>query len=110
MDKNLQALNKENKLALWAERISECRNSGETVKSWCKENGISEPTYYRWQSRLFEMSKEQHERNFVEVTPIQSSLSGDVAITVRIRGAEAEIRRGAEASTIETVLRVLKSC
>ena len=30
--------------------------------------------------------------------------------TVRIAGAEADIHSGADASTVETVLRILKSC
>ena len=31
MSKDLQTLNGQNKLALWAGRISECRNSGQSV-------------------------------------------------------------------------------
>ena len=48
MGRELQTLNGQNKLALWAERISECRNSGQNVKTWCKENGGGEQTYYKW--------------------------------------------------------------
>ena len=47
MSRELQTLNGQNKLALWAGRISECRSSGQNVKNWCWENGISEPTYYK---------------------------------------------------------------
>ena len=110
MGKDLQTLNGQNKLALWAGRISECRNSGQNVKVWCKENGICEQTYYRWQKRLFEMAKAQQEVQFAEVTPVQSVRSANVAVTVRISGAEADIHSGADAATIETVLRFLKSC
>ena len=49
MSRELQTINQQNKLALWAGRISECRSSGQNVKVWCKENGICEQTYYRWQ-------------------------------------------------------------
>ena len=110
MGKDLQTLNGQNKLALWAGRISECRSSGQNVKVWCKENGICEQTYYRWQKRLFEMAKAQQEVQFAEVTPVQSVRSANVAVTVRISGAEADIHSGADAATIETVLRFLKSC
>ena len=37
MSKDLQTLNGQNKLALWAGRISECRNSGQNVKAWCRD-------------------------------------------------------------------------
>ena len=110
MGKDLQAFNGQNKLALWARRISECRNSGMAVKAWCRENGVCEQTYYKWQKRLFEMAQLQQEVQFAEVTPVHPSHCGNVAVTVRISGAEADIHSGADAATVETVLRILKSC
>ena len=103
-------MNQQNKLALWARRISECRSSGQNVKVWCKENGICEQTYYRWQKRLFEIAKAQHDVQFAEVTPVQPVRDRNVAVTVRIAGAEADIHSGADAGTVEMVLRFLKSC
>ena len=110
MSRELQTINQQNKLALWAGRISERRSSGQNVKVWCKENGICEQTYYKWQKRLFEMAQAQQEVQFAEATPVQPVRSGDVAVTVRISGAEADIHSGADAATVETVLRILKSC
>ena len=110
MSKDLQTLNGQNKLALWAGRITECRNSGQNVKSWCRENGICEQTYYKWQRRLFEMAQAQQEVSFAEVTPVRPVACGNVAVTVQIAGAEADIHSGADAATVETVLRILKSC
>ena len=110
MSQELQSLNEQNKLALWAERITECRSSGQRVKAWCKEHGICEQTYYKWQKRLFEMAQARQAPQFAEVTPIRPISSGSIAVTVRIAGAEAEIHNGADAATVETVLRILKSC
>ena len=110
MGKDLQSLNSQNKLALWAGRISECRSSGQNVKTWCRENGICEQTYYKWQRRLFEMAQTQQEVQFAEVTPVAAIRSSSIAVTVRISGNEADICNGADAATVETVLRVLKSC
>ena len=108
--KDLQTLNGQNKLALWAGRISECRNSGQNVKAWCRENGVCEQTYYKWQKRLFEMAQAQQEVQFAEVTPAQPLCCRNVAITIHIAGVEADIHSGADAATVETVLRILKSC
>lgn len=110
MSKDLQALNHQNKAAQWAERIAECRSSAQTVKAWCKEHGISEPTYYKWQRRLFETANAAREPQFVEVTPVQASCVGDAAVTVRIAGMEAVIQNGADAAIVETVLRFMRSC
>ena len=110
MNKDLQTINGQNKLALWTSRISECRNSGQNVKAWCKENGVCEQTYYKWQRRLFEMAQAQQEVQFAEITPVQSVRCSNVAVTVRIAGTEADIHSGADAATVEAVLRILKSC
>ena len=48
----LRQLNEQNKLAVWAERVTECRNSGQSVLAWRKEHGICSQTYYKWQKRL----------------------------------------------------------
>ena len=110
MSSALQMLNESNKVSEWAARITECRNSGLSVQKWCEANHLCTQTYYRWQKRLFEMAKAQQEVQFVEVTPVHPSHCGNVAVTIRISGAEADIHSGADAATVETVLRILKSC
>ena len=94
-------------MALWAERVRACRSSGRTVKDWCKERG---KTYYRWQKRLFEMARQQQEGRFAEITPERVNRVDGIAVTVRVAGAEVDIRSDADAAIVETVLRVLKSC
>ena len=108
MAKELQAINHENTVAQWAERVAACRNSDLSVVQWCKENEVCVQTYYRWQKKLFALAKAQQGPRFAEITP--THVSSKIAVTVRIAGAEADIHSGADAATIETVLRVLKSC
>ena len=108
MEQKLQALNHQNKLTLWSERITACGDSGQSVKSWCKDHSICEATFYKWQKKLFEMVNDQ-QSCFTEVTTLVQN-AGTVAVTVRIAGAEADIHNGADAATIETVLRILRSC
>lgn len=98
------------KLALWAERVSACRSSDLSVRDWCKENNISEPTYYRWQKKLYGIAKAQQEQpRFAEITPTQIT-SSPAAVTVRFAGAEIDIQNGADEETVGMVLRLLKSC
>ena len=110
MSSALQVLNENNKVSEWAGRFTECRNSGLSVQEWCEANHLCTQTYYRWQKRLFELAQAQQEVQFAEATPVQPVRSGNVAVTVRIAGAEADICNGANAATVETVLRFLKSC
>ena len=107
----LRQLNEQNKLALWAERVSECRNSGQSVLRWCKEHGTCSQTYYKWQKRLYTMSQAQNERQFVEITPdVRRQDATPVAVTVHAAGVTADIHNGADLTTVEAVLSMLKLC
>lgn len=108
MENGLQTLNQQKKIALWSERIAACRNSGDTVKAWCQANVVSVASYYKWQKRLFELTSAQ-QADFAEITPVAASTC-DVAVTVRIDGADANIHSGADSETVRTVLQILKSC
>lgn len=110
MSSGLQQFNENSKMAEWAARITDCRNSGQGVVAWCKENGVCTQTYYKWQKRLFETAQAQQEKHFVEVTPAQPMSSGGIAVTIRIGSAEAAIHNGADGATVEMVLRALRSC
>ena len=110
MGSELQRMNGQNKLALWAERVSACRSSDQSVRDWCKANGICEQTFYRWQRKLYGLAKaQQNGPYFAEVTPVCRD-AGSIAITVRIDGVEADVHKGADRGTVEMVLDLLKSC
>ena len=43
----------------WSARIAECRSSGMSVRSWCKEQGIAIQTYYHWEKRFVTETTQQ---------------------------------------------------
>ena len=114
MEQSLQVMSRQERLENWTTRIMACRSSGMTVRAWCRENGLSEKTYYYWQRRLFQTLSEQqtvYKTAFAEVTP--PVCSGNVAVTVRIAGAVADIHPGADAAIFvlwSTVILLLRSC
>ena len=110
MNSGLQVYNEQAKLAEWAQIVSRCRGSGLSVRQWCQENGINISSYYKWQRKVYAAAQAQQESRFVEVTPVQPAAVGNVAVTVRIAGAELDIHSGADAATVEAVLRAVKSC
>ena len=110
MNSGLQVYNEQNKLAQWAQVVSQCRGSGMSVRQWCQENGINISSYYKWQRKVYAAAQAQQERSFVEVKSVQSAAVGGVAVTLRIAGAELDIHNGADATTVEAVLRAVKSC
>ena len=110
MNSGLQAYNEQNKLAEWAQIVSQCRDSGLGVRQWCQERGINISSYYKWQRKVYALAQAQQEAQFAEITPAQPVCTSGVAVTVRVAGLEADIHNGADITTVETVLRILKSC
>ena len=51
---NVNTVKHEAKLLEWKERVADCRSSGMSVKHWCRENGCSPKTYYRWEQEILE--------------------------------------------------------
>ena len=66
MEKSLQAMTRQNNLAIWTERVQACRSSGLPVKTWCAENGIVPNTYFRWQKKVFDVASTE-QGQFYEV-------------------------------------------
>ena len=112
MEQSLQKFNSNQNLLKWSERIASCRNSGMSVREWCKVNGISPSTYYNQQRKVFEVSKSEAESEqnpqFTEIRILKESHTP--AATIRIGNAEADIYPGADEETIRTICLVLKSC
>jgi P2-related tail formation protein len=110
MEKSLQSLGKNQRMEEWAQRVSDCRSSGLTVRNWCEQHGINEKTYYYWQRRIWETMNESRSSRFVQI-PVEAASAGQTAaVRIRINGAEAEIRAGTDAATIEAVCRALREC
>ena len=59
MAASVQELKLAARMQEWSVRIGECRSSGMSVRTWCKEQGISVQTYYRWEKRFVEKATQQ---------------------------------------------------
>ena len=112
MEQSLQRLNAAQRVQVWAERIAECRGSGKSVRAWCRENEISEKTYYYWQRKLYQQMISAAEGvDFAEIPHgIQTGQCSGAAAKVSLSGATIEVYPGADAQIIRVILETLKSC
>ena len=108
-------LTREYRASQWAGIIKECRDSGQTIRSWCDENGIGEKSYYYWQRRLRENACQVLEQSstpglpaFAEVSISRASNPEAIAVTLRMGEITAEIHNRADPTTLEAVIRTLK--
>lgn len=114
MNRELQTLNHNSKLAQWSRLVEDCRNSSLSVTEWCRENGISVSSYYYRQKQVFDAIAESQKICFKEVTvapvtPVTSQPSSAVA-SVQYSNASIEVYPNADSKTLRAIFEALKSC
>ena len=108
MEHSLQQYDSNRRAQIWAERISECRSSGLTVKDWCERAGLSCKTYYYWQHKLYQVMSQRS--SFVEISGSRYVPSAEITARLRIDNIECDIISGADEVTIAALIRAIKSC
>lgn len=108
MEQGVQKLNADQRLAVWTQRIADCRSSEKSVRDWCQEKGISEKTYYYWQRRIFKMAQAQQAPEFAELHSFRSISA--VAASLEISGVNVQVYAGADEPTLSALFRALSSC
>lgn len=103
----------------WMKLIQECQTSGMSVKSWCRQNNITESAYYYWLKQIRRKACAQHlpaaqpeKPNPVEFAKLRvqagTSETG-VAIIIHLPSATVKVKEGTSQKTIEAVLLALKA-
>ena len=105
------------RLREWAQMVTEQRDSGQSVRKWCTGHSISVKTYYYRRNRVrdeltkaanaSEMTNQAELANRTIFAALPMPKSSCPAITVHIGDHTAEIQSGADAETIEYVVRAL---
>ena len=104
----------------WKGRVAECRSSGQSVRAWCREQGVSITTYYHWEKEVLSevgnqiaVRESAIEKRFVEVPALlgQTDTPGGeptLAARLRIKDGELEVYAGVDETVLEALLRVMK--
>lgn len=108
MERGLQKVNAENRLAEWSRRVEACRNSGRRVSEWCAEQGIPVSTYYSWQRKVFQAVSAENEVCFAELS--MRPAMGGTAASIQCGEVLVDIHTGADTETIRAIIQALKSC
>ena len=100
------------------EMVEECRASGKTIRSWCKEKGIAYSTYANWtkkvpRTRDFDKNKSN---GWVKVVPAFETMDDHcetvpTAKTIRIskNGFEINVEAGFDSGHLTELLRVVNA-
>ena len=91
----------------WAERIAAQQRSGFSVKQFCKEQGLTEYSFYAWRKRLQETGPVRFA--LVDRSPLRQERAAEAALElVLATGERLRIGAGVDAATLRTVLDVLR--
>lgn len=93
----------------WRERIGEQVRSGLSVKEFCKEQGLTECSFYSWRKRL----AEQQEPVRFALVDREAMVVADSVREARLElvlasGARLRIGGGVDGTTLRTVLEALR--
>jgi hypothetical protein len=92
----------------WAERIAAQRRSGISVKRFCKEQGLTEGSFYAWRKRLRQKGPVRFA--LVEQSVQRQERKADPVLELVLRtGERLRIGPGADTATLRTVLDVLRA-
>src|SRR5260370_4311696 len=92
----------------WAERIAAQQRSRMSVKQFCKEQGLTEYSFYAWRKRL----QKQETVRFALVdrpTTRQEPATESALDLVLATGERLRIGAGVDAATLRTVLEALRA-
>jgi transposase len=91
----------------WAARIAAQQRSGTTVKQFCKEQGVSEYSFYAWRKRLRENGPVRFA--LVERRAPRQERTAEAALELVLSGGERlRIGAGVDPATLRAVLDVLR--
>ena len=91
----------EEKQQQWREKFQTQRDSGLSIKQWCRENHITPQAFYYWRVRLFptpDLSRSQ----FTEISDMKGGLS------IEYKGISIHLHRNFDPITLKRCLTVLQ--
>ena len=92
----------EYRLQQWGQIVQQCRESGMSNRDFCRQNGITEKTYYYWLRKLRMAGASKESPRLVELERPDSARD---RIHIRFRDAEMPLPSGAGAGVITAIRR-----
>ena len=92
----------------WADRIATQQRTGVSVKQFCKEQGLTEYSFYAWRKRLQERGPVRFA--LVDRNSRRQERAAEAALElVLATGERLRISVGVDAATLRTVLDVMRA-
>ena len=95
------------KIKLWSERLARFRQSNQSVVSFCRSEGFSQPSFYQWKKKLASIDDRAVSNGTLVTTSsfkaVELRSVIPTATTIRL-GGDIEIELGNDLATVATVV------
>ena len=91
----------------WSKLIAEQEASGQKARSFCRERGIGEYSFYKWRSRLRQAGTVEFA--LLETVPAAIAIPDAVLELVLRNGERLRIANGVDAATLRLVLDAVRA-
>ena len=114
---DIQKVTAEYRLSRWMQVIQEQQCSGQSIKDFCREKGISKHAYFYWQRKLrksacMELSKLKEEpascvpAGWMQLAP---SLETKATLAIEAGGCRVTVDAGTDPELLKKVCRILRA-
>jgi len=111
---------KQFRLSGWGEAVKERVANGQSVRAFCKENGIGTSTYYYRQRKVREAACAEFEKvqksktnlvpsGWAQLTEVEPELSAEKSLTIEIGGCNITVNDQTDPELLLKVCRTLRS-
>jgi len=112
---NTREIAVEFRLGHWAQIMQDRAASGQSIRAYCKANGIGTNVYHYWQRKLREAAAELNAgaqllvpSGWATVSAAEEAAPAQAgSLTLRIGGAEIEVRQGYDEALLASVIKTL---
>ena len=96
----------------WYQTITTAKQSGQSIKSWCAENGVPLSSFYSWQRKMRAALLQQTEDvPFEELSPssLKTAAIPPTQITLHIRDVTVELPADLPSDQISEIIRGIRN-
>ena len=95
--------------AKWGKQVRDWEKSGQSVRAFCQERGLSEASMHRWKRELGLRKRERAAADLSKMATVQIEPEGDSRIEVELsEGRCIRVRPGFDQETLKQVVAVLE--
>jgi len=95
----------------WYQTITTAKQSGQSIKSWCAENGVPLSSFYSWQRKMRNALLQQESVQFAELPshPPKKAAAPSTRIVLHVQDVSVELPADLPSSQLSEIIRGIRN-